>query len=43
MKDIFYWSLDEDNELNAWDVELAFVSGQDWDSLFGQNYRFRLE
>lgn len=43
MKDMFFWAISEGGTLNAWDIELAFVSGNDWDSQYGQNYRFRLE
>lgn len=43
MKDMFFWALSPYGKLNAWDVELAFVSGQQWDSLYGRNYRFRFE
>lgn len=42
IKDLFFWSVDSNGALNRWDIEVAFVSGSDWDSQFGRNYRFRL-
>ncbi len=41
--DLFFFAKNGTNA-NAWDVQLAFVSDQgQWDSLVGQNYRFRFE
>lgn len=42
MKDLFYWAVDNQGRFNDWDIEVAFVSGSDWDSLYGLNYRFHL-
>lgn len=42
VRDLFSRAVDENSNLVPWNIELAFVSGNDWDSLYGANYRFRL-
>lgn len=42
IKNLFFWSVGNNGFLNTWDIEVAFVSGSDWDSRYGANYRFRL-
>jgi hypothetical protein len=41
---LYFFARDEFGRANAWDVEVAFVTDSGvWDSLNGDNYRFRFE
>lgn len=43
MKEIFFYARNQ-WRFNAWDVQVAVVDGQgNWDSRFGENYRYRFE
>jgi len=37
---LFYWATNDQNQLNPWKIEIAFSSGEEWDSNFGANYTF---
>lgn len=43
-QDLLFYARNERGVANAWDIELSFVDEWgNWDSLEGQNYRFRIE
>jgi hypothetical protein len=43
-QDLLFYARNDRGLANAWDIELSFVDESgNWDSLEGQNFRFRFE